>query len=75
MKSLIILFIVLMILKVAGYLNVAWWIVMMPLWIFPAFIVGIVALASIFCLLMVGGALIVLSVLSIWSLIDDWRYK
>ena len=49
---LIALFIILLVLKLTGYITWSWWLVTAPLWLVPALFFGIIAIAL--CLGLVG---------------------
>ena len=51
---LLLAFIGLTIAKLAGYLNISWWLVTMPLWIIPAIILGVLAICVLIPLTFAG---------------------
>lgn len=63
-NGLFLLFIVFLILKLTGTVTWSWWIITLPLWIGPAFVIGLIGVVlgiSLLCIIIYG-----LILLGIW---------
>lgn len=71
MSNFIFLFVILLILKIAGLINISWWLITMPLWILPATVISIIAIILIFYFIILVSGAAFLSVAIIWSKIEN----
>ena len=73
------LFIILLIIKLAGLLKISWWLVTLPLWIWPLLIaflfIAVIIIPLLGMVAFVVGAWIALAVISAYEATRDYLKK